>query len=556
MQLSQSNKRSGGSRILSAYSFIIRKAISFFILHRIQRKFIEESEFQKLNKLAWSNTGLETKKLFLNLGGIYIKLGQFFSNSAHILPEEFILPLQDLQDRVPSHEYKEIEKRFQMEFGKSPIDLFENFSEIPIASASTAQVHKARYKNRDVAVKVLYPDIEKLVNSDLKTIFKIMKWFNIFLIAFPYKEMHAQLTELIIQEMDLSCERKNIIRMRELFSSEEDIIIPEPIMDFQSSKILVTEFIDGCKLSEHAPNPNQNAQKSKPIEILIKSYILMVFQFRFFHADPHPGNLLVTPDGKLCLIDFGAVGNISETQKTALEKILVSAMNRNYYGVLDGIEMMGILKSSTDRSKILEIIKYSLEKMKSFLADTDFYRNISLDKFNIQADIQFLRGIQTSLSDLIRELNLPSNYISLQRVLSLLVGNIAILDPYRSIFEYTEKPFMIFVAKTNPWKQKLGADYQEILSSMFAIPKEIYTYLYKKNRDSKPNSAEMLEKLSIRSYILGHQYIYSALFMFSSYIGFHLLDRNNENFARLAFLTAGLFASILIVSFFKNRIKR
>lgn len=461
-------------RTLSAYLFSFYIASQLYFHYNIRKKFMSKEAFAIATNDIWHKVSLQIKNKILKLGGIYIKLGQFLSNLNHLFPEEFIEPLQELQDRVPNRPYKEIFQRLESELGIDPNDFFDYIDKKAIASASTAQVHFGRYKGRDVAIKVLYPGIEVSIANDLKVIYYILKWINAIVIAFPYQELFTQLKSLIQQEMDLSLERENTIKMRELFKNDPYIRIPEPLLFHPSKSILVTEFVYGMKITDPQFLAKDQMTKSKIADHLIQAYIKMVFRFRIFHADPHPGNLIVEENGKICFIDFGAVAKITAKEEEALVMILSSSLISDYQGMIKGFDFLGILKENTDRSKLIAITEYSMQKMKRILTNLDSFQNISLDILNLEEDKIFLKKIQTSIQDLIAELNLPANYISLQRVLAQLVGNLALLDPYKSIFDYSERPFRELVLNG----QNATLPFQILWDGLNSVLREIGSSLY------------------------------------------------------------------------------
>jgi ubiquinone biosynthesis protein len=438
-------------RSLRVFVFVTLVAIDFSFHFKIRKKFINEKSFSVITNEKWKKLGFRTKYILLKLGGIYIKLGQFLSNLNHIFPQVFVEPLQELQDRVPAHPYSEIEKRIKMELGMNPLDFFEFINPIPIASASTAQVHFGRWKGKDVAIKVLYPGIENSIEKDLKIIRILMKMIHHLIIEFQFEEIFSQLKNLIHQEMDLSLERENMKEMKERFQGNKNIYIPKSMIDLPSHSILISEFIYGMKITD-AKFLNQPLSKKKKIaDYLIQAFITMVFRFRFFHADPHPGNIIIREDGSICLIDFGAVARISPREEESLVIILLSAMRNDYQGMIKGFSHLGILKPKTDLNKLLAIIEYSMVKMKRILTELDSYQNISMDVLDVDSDLKFLKEIQSSISELVSDLNVPPNYIAMQRVLAQLMGNLVWIDPTKSIFDYAEKPFLEIISYTQNW---------------------------------------------------------------------------------------------------------
>ncbi|MCC5814538.1 MAG: AarF/ABC1/UbiB kinase family protein [Leptospira sp.] len=440
-------------RTLSAYIFFVKLGIKLFIYFKWTRAKLSQQEESERTSQIWSLVGQRCYTKFLKLGGIYIKLGQFLANAAHLFPDEFISPLTGLQDQVPPKEYPVISKRFRSEMNMEPEEIFDTFEKIPIASASTAQVHRAVYKSKQVAVKILYPGIESSVRKDMKIIFHVLKLIHKFIFPFPYADIHRQMDQLFLQEMDMNLERANLKKMAWFLKDEPKIFVPRVIGNFESRGILVTEFIEGKKFSQVQPVTSKREGLSIHIELLIRAYMLMVFRFRFFHADPHPGNMIVTEQNHLYFLDFGAVGWVNENEEKSLIRIFKAAMDHDSKGILDGLESMGVLTESIDKEEILRLIEYSLDRVKNIVGTIENFRNINISELDIESDIQFIKSMRTGLKDLVRALQPPDNYIALQRTVDLLIGNVALIDPYHSVFDYAEKPFRSLILKERffPW---------------------------------------------------------------------------------------------------------
>lgn len=243
----------------------------------------------------------------------------------------------------------------------------------------------------------------------------------------------------------------------------------------------MTEFVEGKKIYEIEPLDSYT-KKNPNLEKLIRAYILMIFEYRFFHADPHPGNLIFMETGELCFIDFGAVQSISEEETRILERILIGAMRKDYHLITESLFELGAVTESLSKEELIQIVKYSLEKLNRILDSTDHFRNISFDTLRPAEDLRFLKEIQVSLKRLLSSLKLPPNFLSLHRVLALLLGNSSYLDPTRSMIEYAEKPFSQIVLKGSSLKKLWKDEGEEFITSLFSLPKELNEFLYKWNR--------------------------------------------------------------------------
>ncbi|MCX8000490.1 MAG: AarF/UbiB family protein, partial [Leptospiraceae bacterium] len=410
-------------------------------------------------------------KLFLALGGVYIKTGQFLSNLAHIFPPEFTNELQDLQDRVPPRDFSEIKLRFEKEVGKPIDEVFPDISKKPLAAASTAQVHVATLNKQKVAIKILYPNIEKVIANDLETILIVMRMINKYFFTFDYKPIHSEIKTMILREMNLKAEAESIQKMARLFKGEKDYVFPKVYEEYSRHGILVTQFIEGVKITETRINHKKDGKKSRPLSLLLRAYILMIFRFRFFHADPHSGNLIYTPQGKLCFIDFGAIGELPDQTATHLKQILLSGIAGDAYGVVEGMEKMGFCKPNTNREKLEKVAEFTINKLKAFVSNTEFFQNISLDQLGPEEAKIFLEGINSSLRELMKITQVPHNYVLLDRVLGILTGLVAVLDPYRTIYDYAEEPIQEIIGNTQrEVSEILRAEGNEILTSSLELP--------------------------------------------------------------------------------------
>ncbi len=441
-------------RIFRVYLYFGIVFVRFYYHYKFRIKSAPSEEGEKKTSELWRSVGMQTARILANLGGIYIKLGQFLSNAVHLFPDEFLEPLQSLQDKVPPSPYSVMKERFVQEWNAEPQDIFEDFNFDPIASASTAQVHKATYQGMSVAVKVLYPGIETSFQRDMKAIYRILRWIDSLVFPIPYEDIYKQLYDLFCQEIDLNLELKNMEQARYLLRKDHSIIIPSVIRELSTGKILVTEFIQGEKWNQVAQVKSPVEPKSYYVEILIRTYIKMIFHFQFFHADPHPGNIFITKDGRICFLDFGAVGRIREEDEAALVMIFHSVLQGKPSGILEGLELMNVLDDTIDRGEILGLIEYTIQRIQNIVGSLENFRNIRLEPGEFREDLEYIRKMKTGLRDLVRALKLPPHYVSLQRTADLLIGTIAWVDPFRSVFEYSEKPFRDIVLSGNlfPWR--------------------------------------------------------------------------------------------------------
>ncbi|HEY5950368.1 MAG TPA: AarF/ABC1/UbiB kinase family protein, partial [Kofleriaceae bacterium] len=253
------------------------------------------------------------ERTIIDLQGLFIKVGQLISIMTNFLPEEFRRELEGLQDAVPPRPYIDIETRIREELGKSPDELFAHIERRPIASASIGQVHIARlHDGSKVAVKVQYPDIEEIVRRDLNTlrrIFRIVEWF------IPYQgleELYREIRAIVISELDYRAEADNAARIAANFEGRTDVGFPRVVTELSTSRVLTTHFESGVKITDKAGVKALGLDRGQLARQVVEIYCQQIFSDGLYHADPHPGNLIVRPSEEsgpptIVFLDFGAV---------------------------------------------------------------------------------------------------------------------------------------------------------------------------------------------------------------------------------------------------------
>ena len=262
------------------------------------------------------------------LGPTFIKLGQLLSTRGDLLPEPYLEALARLQDNVEPFSAADVEQIVSSELGGRLSKLFAEFERDPTAAASLAQVHRARMRDgRAVVVKVQRPDIRETIVEDLEALAEIAEFIDAHTEIGKRYEFSNMLTELrtsLLRELDFKREADNLTRLRGALREFERIIVPEPIEDFTTSRVLTMEFIPGKKITSLSPLRLLELDGAVLSEELFRAYLKQILVDGFFHADPHPGNIFITDDNRLALFDLGMVGHISGTFQENLLRLLLA----------------------------------------------------------------------------------------------------------------------------------------------------------------------------------------------------------------------------------------
>jgi ubiquinone biosynthesis protein len=247
------------------------------------------------------------------LGPTFIKFGQVLSVRPDLIPKSYIKELENLQDKVPPFPCAIAKQQIKKELGKDINDIFSTFEKKPIASASISQVHKATLKNnKKVAVKIQRPDVRKIMETDIEIMFYVAKLLEKHIPKI--KKYHPiqvieEFSKWTKKELDFKREAINAKRFARNFSTSKTVKIPEIYDEFTTDKLMVMEFIDGIELHNIKQIKSKKINLKPLIENGFDAILTQVFIHGFFHADPHPGNLIITNDKKIAFVDFGIVGH-------------------------------------------------------------------------------------------------------------------------------------------------------------------------------------------------------------------------------------------------------
>jgi ubiquinone biosynthesis protein len=264
-----------------------------------------------------------------SLGPSFIKLAQVFGIRADIIPQIYVEELRNLHDRVPPFPTVEVRKRIQDEL-KRPLDTtFEAFDLEPLAAASLGQVHRAQYRGHDVIVKVLRPGVEELVATDIRVVQNLVFVLEQFIdhhIIRSTRTIIEEFSRVIAEEMNFHHEADNVERFGELFRDSDFVIIPRVYRDVTTTRVLVMEYFDGFHVTEVDEIMRHNVDTKRMVENLIAFYGDQLLIHGFFHADPHPGNILIRPDSRIVLLDYGMVLEITPELRQDLVRIVIAAV--------------------------------------------------------------------------------------------------------------------------------------------------------------------------------------------------------------------------------------
>jgi ubiquinone biosynthesis protein len=292
------------------------------------------------------------------LGGTLIKACQFASTRPDILPTPYVASLSKLQDRVPPHPWSEIASVIRQELGREPEEIFDWIETKPVAAASIAQVHRAQLADgREVAVKVQYPGIENIINTDMTVFQRIVA-----LVARLYPTIQLQpildyLKETLPLELDFQREAKAMEALRAALLHRADVVIPKSIQELCTERVLVMEFINGVKITDRTAMLESGISPSEVAHLLNDVYAEQIFDLGMLHADPHPGNLLVQPGPKLVLLDHGLTVTLKSSLVEALGEMVRAIIVADFDRLTKALTKAGMkFEKQVDINSLLQLV--------------------------------------------------------------------------------------------------------------------------------------------------------------------------------------------------------
>ncbi len=404
----------------------------------------------------------------IDLGPTFIKMGQLLSTRPDLVGKELADELKRLQSNTPSDPPAKVRRLIEQELGEPVENLFASFEDVPIASASIGQVHRATLKTGEsVVVKVQHANIESTVREDLDVLTGVAMLAERIpeFAAYRPTATLAELGRMLRRELDFGREERNLQQFSHFFGNDPTIRIPKPYTDLCTGRVLTMEIIEGVKLADREELARGGFDLEKIARRGAELYLEMIFSHGFFHADPHPGNLVLLPGDVIGLLDFGMVGRIDERLREDIEEMLLAIVNQDARMVVSIIKRIGSPPPGLDEGALsVDVADY-----------VGHYATQSLDRFD-------LAGALNDMTQILHrhKISLPAQAGLLIKVLVTLEGTTKMLTPTFSLMEVMQ-PFhrKLMLQRLSPARQmrKIKRIYWELEQVVEVLPRRVMEIL-------------------------------------------------------------------------------
>jgi predicted unusual protein kinase regulating ubiquinone biosynthesis (AarF/ABC1/UbiB family) len=510
---------------------VILKLLPIVINFRQDRRKWVKHEGKNIDEAKFRKHARKALKTFIELGPSYIKLGQWLSSRADLLPLPYLEELSKLQDEVPAAEFSKVKPIIEFELGKID-EVFESFNTSALSGASLGQVYLARYINREIIVKVSRPNVEEVIENDISILKKILPLATRFIdpnLAFSAEGMLHQFIETVYEEMDYRIEAENLITIKRNLADDNTVIIPDVFRERTTKHVLTMEYIPGIKINDITALDVMGIDRERLVMRVHRLFFKMLLRHNIFHADPHPGNISVADNGAIILYDFGMVGRLDDKTRLRLIRLYLGLIDKNPQRTVNVLMELGTLEATTNRYVVEKAIEMSIQSL----------YGKEVDKLEVKALTDLANKTMSRFP-----FRLPKNLALYMRMTSILEG---IYQQHKVKFQFVKvlanilegegllKEAYIEEAKTSIHRFGKGIESAFNVAPMLQSFLEMQLYNNKENKVQKDKNNNLIA---------------GTIFATGLFIGSSIALPHNTNIAY-----AGFIGSIVIVALFTVRKK-
>ena len=416
---------------------LARHGFGFFVeeiglLHMLS---LPKRLFADMEEIDPKSVGERIRQVIEELGPTYVKIGQMASTRADVIPADILHELEKLQDNVPPFSFEAVSRIIEEELGSPLGEIYSSFDEKALAAASIGQVHCARlHTGEKVAVKVQRPQIKAMIETDLEILMDLATLAEHRMERMERLQLRDVVEEFaksLRNELDYTVEARNSEKIAKQFKSDPTIYIPTIHWDYSTQTVLTMEFVEGQKLNQFEGFDEEGYDRKALAEHLVKALFHQVLIEGFFHADPHPGNILLLEGGVIAFIDFGMVGRLTLDMKNNFASVVIAMMRQNTESMIKAVLRIGIVPDDVN----LSLLTNDVDELRENYVDVPMSRISLGEAISDLFEVAFRHRIR-----------IPSDFTLLAKCLLTLEGIVEKLDPQLSIMDMAE-PFGIQLLK-------------------------------------------------------------------------------------------------------------
>lgn len=461
-------------RFLDIWSFVLTLMFRLWLYNKSWSYSGGVTEAKKAARRTFQAVWI--RNTLLDLGPTFIKVGQLFSTRADLFPSEYVEELAKLQDKVPAFSYEQVEATIEQELGKKIPELFDSFEPIPLAAASLGQVHKAvLHSGEAVVVKIQRPGLKKLFEIDLQILKGITRYFQ----NHPrwgrgrdWMGIYEECCRILWEEIDYLNEGRNADTFRRNFRGYDWVKVPRVYWRYASSRVLTLEYMPGIKISQYEALEAAGLDRKAIARQGAQAYLLQLLNNGFFHADPHPGNIAVSPDGALIFYDFGMMGRIKSNVREGLMETLFGIAQKDGDRIVKSLIDLGALAPVEDMGPVRRSVQYMLDNFMDRNFENQSVAAISDDLYEIAYNQPF---------------RFPATFTFVMRAFSTLEGVGKGLDPEFNFMEVAQPYAMQLMtnmngSEGNSFLNELSRQAVQVSSTALGLPRRLEDTLDKLER--------------------------------------------------------------------------
>lgn len=541
-------------------SYRLRKA--YWTTTVVMWSYLRLALLKKVFGQAWYNKRImllhvrnaeRVRDAILELKGLFIKLGQILSILSNFIPEAFQKPLEALQDQIPQRPFSSVRERILRELGKPIEELFASFDENALAAASIGQAHRATLLDgTEVVVKVQHADIEIIAQVDLEIIERLTRLAIWFYDVKGMDYLYSQVKKMIEEELDFTQEANSMEQIRLNLAEEKGITIPLVHREYSTAKVMCTTWHSGVKISNLEQIDAWQINRRELATTLLRAYSRMLFKDGFYHADPHPGNILVQEDGLIVLLDFGAVATLNVALREGIPQLIEAAIKSDIQGMVLALNKMGFLAQGRDAEKMAEKM---LTAVRNFLQnEVEFeglnFKDIKVDPFN-NSLFRLIQDI--GFSGIAGTVQVPKDYVLLSRMMTLLLGLCNSLDPTLNPLDVVRPYAREYMFKDEGVFSFVKGLLSNTLTTALSLPDEVRQTLQLIRKGDLEVKNPDVKAAAQLIYILGQQIIFTLLLITAVYFAYIFHKNNETTYTQIAIASSGVFLLYLIRAFRKGK---